>query len=108
MPNQKILIFGAEPPLSYGPESVGKLASRYGPAEGLISSRVPVDTAAANLKAVMEQVTKLISAAKDAVGEFQIAHVDVGLVIAADGSVGLIGTAVGARAEGTLTVRLQL
>ena len=108
MSNQKILIFGAEAAPSYCPESIGKLGSRYGPAESLRSSRVSLEAAAANLKAVREQVTTLISAAKDAAGELQIAHVDVGLVIAADGSVGLIGTAVGARAEGTLTVRLQL
>jgi hypothetical protein len=108
MSDQKILIFGTKAAPSYRPESMGNLGSRYAPAEGLRSSRVSVETTAANLKAVMEQVTTLISAAKDAVGELHIAHVDICLAIAADGSVGLIGTDVDARAGGTLTVRLQL
>jgi hypothetical protein len=56
----------------------------------------------------MEQVSNLVWAAKDAVGELGIAHVDVSLAIAADGSVGLLGTAVSTSATGTLTVRLHL
>lgn len=108
MSNQDILIFGAEAAPRYGPEPVSRLGSRYGPADALGSNRVPVDATAANLKVVMEQVSNLISAAKDAVGELRIAHVDVAVVIAADGSVGLLGTAVSAGAQATLTVRLQL
>ncbi len=108
MSNQNILIFGAEAPPRYGQDPIGKLGSRYGPDDSLGSSRVPAETTTANLKAVMQQVSSLILAAKAAVGELRIAHVDVGLVIAADGSVGLIGTAVSSGAEPTLTVRLQL
>jgi len=55
----------------------------------------------------MEQVAELIVAARNAVGEMRIAHVDVGLVIASDGSVGLIGTAASTGSEATLTIRLQ-
>jgi hypothetical protein len=106
--NLSILIFGAEAAPRYGPEPVSRLGSRYGPVDILGSSRVPVEATAANLKAVMEQVSNLILAAKDAVGELRIAHTDVALVIAADGSVGLLGTAISAGAKATLTVRLQL
>jgi len=56
----------------------------------------------------MEQVADLVRAAKDAVGELGIVHVDVGLAIAVDGSVGLLGTAEGTSAKGTLTVRLRV
>jgi len=108
MSNEKMLIFGAEA----GPRSgsVGTLGSRIGPTDalGLGFSRVPVEATAANLKTVMEQVSNLVWAAKDAVGELGIALVDVSLEIAADGSVGLLGTAVSTSAKGTLTVRLQL
>jgi hypothetical protein len=80
--------------------------SRFGPADTVGSSRVPIEATVASLKLVMEQVSKLVLAAKDAVGELRIAHVDVALVIATDGSVGLLGTAVDAGAKATLTVRL--
>jgi len=108
MSNQNLLIFGPEAAPRSGPVPIGNLGSRFGPTDAVGSSRVPVEATAASLKAVMEQVSNLILGAKDAVGEFRIAHVDVALVIAADGSVGLLGTAVGAGAKATLTVRLQL
>jgi hypothetical protein len=107
MSNHNILIFGAEATSSSGPGPIAKLGSRYGRADCLGSSRVPVEATATNLKAVMEQVAELILAARNAVGEMRIAHVDVGLVIASDGSVGLIGTAANTGAEATLTIRLQ-
>jgi hypothetical protein len=108
MANEKILIFGAEVAPRSG--SVGTLGSRIGPTDalGFGSSRVPAEATAANLKAVMEQVSNLVWAAKDAVGELGIVHVDVGLAIAADGSVGLLGTGASTSAKGTLTVRLNL
>jgi hypothetical protein len=119
MSNQNILIFGAEAAPSGGP--VGTLRPPYGAAgssyltAGLLSaaatpgfSRVPVEAAAASLKAVMEQVSSLFRSSKDAVGELHVVYVDVGLVIAADGSVGLLGTDGSAGAQATLTVRLQL
>ena len=108
MANEKILIFGAESAPRSG--SVGTLGSRIGPndALGLGFSRVPVEATVANLKTVMEQVSNLVWAAKDAVGELGIAHVDVSLAIASDGSVGLLGTAASTSAKGTLTIRLQV
>jgi hypothetical protein len=108
MANEKILIFGAESAPRSG--SVTTLGARIGPSDtlGLACSRVPVEATAANLKAVMEQVSNLVRAAKDAVGELGIVYVDVGLAIAADGSVGLLGTAASTSAKGTLTVRLQV
>jgi hypothetical protein len=107
MSNRNLLIFGAEAAPSHGPVSIEKLGSRYW-GESTRTSRVSVEATAASLNAVIEQVSKLILAAKDAAGELRIAHVDVALVIAADGSVGLLGTDVGAGAKATLTVRLQL
>ena len=53
----------------------------------------------------MEQVSNLIEAAKEPVGELRVAHVDVNIAIAKDGSVSLLGTAGSTTA--TLTVRLQ-
>jgi len=108
MANEQILIFGAEPTPRSG--SVSTLGSRIGPTDtlGLACSRVPVEAAAANLKAVMEQVSNRVRAAKDAAGGLGIVHVDVSLAIAADGSVGLLGTAASTSAKGTLTIRLQV
>jgi hypothetical protein len=76
MSNEKILIFGAEAPPRSG--AVGTLRSRIGPTDalGLGFSRVPVEATAANLKAVMEQVSNLVWATKGAVGELGIAHVE--------------------------------
>jgi hypothetical protein len=107
MSNQNLLIFGPEAAPRSGPAPIGALGSRFGPADTAGSSRVPIEATEASLKAVMEQVSSLVLAAKDAVGELRIAHVDVALAIAADGSVGLLGTTVGAGAKATLTVRLQ-
>jgi hypothetical protein len=119
MSNQNILIFGAEAAPRSGP--VGSLRPTYGAAgssyltAGLLSgpatprfSRLPVEVAAASLKAVIEQVSNLLEFSKDVLGELRIAHVDVSLVIAADGSVGLLGTDGSAEAGATLTVRLHL
>ena len=108
MSNQNLLIFGPEAAPRHGPAPLETLGSRFGSADTVGSSRVPIEATAASLKLVMEQVSDLMLAAKDAVGELRIAHVDVALVIATDGSVGLLGTAVGAGAKATLTVRLQL
>ena len=61
---------------------------------------------AANLGAVVEQMRHLIRAAQTAAGGLAVAHMDVNLGVAADGSVGLLGTDLKANAKGTFTVRL--
>jgi hypothetical protein len=111
MSNHKpgMLIFGAVPapwPRSLPFGMAGSSRALVHDA-GVGSSRVSVETVAANLRAVIEQVGHLIRAAQEPAGELGVVHVDVNLAIAADGSVGLLGTAVDTNAKGTLTVRLQ-
>jgi hypothetical protein len=72
------------------------------------SDRVPVETIKANLKTVMESVSELVHATQKAVGDLDVAQVEVGVAISPDGSVGLLGTGGSAGAETTLKVRLQI
>jgi len=104
-----MLIFGAMPaPRPRGMPSGMEGSSRAIVDDiGLGSSRVSVETVAANLKAAIEQVGHLIRVVRDSKGELGVAHVDINLAIAADGSVGLVGTADSRNAKGTLTVRLE-
>jgi hypothetical protein len=67
-----------------------------------------VDAIATNLGVVLEQVHALIGAALAPSSQLRVAYVDVNLAIAIDGSVGLLGTAVGTNSHGALTLRLQL
>ena len=90
-----ILIFGAE----LGPEGGEEAIPRPG--------RVPVETIKANLKTVMESVSDLVRASQKGLGDLHISHVDVGVAISSDGSVGLVGTGGSASADTTLKVRLQ-
>lgn len=104
-----ILIFGAAPaprPRSL-PFAMAGASRAIVDDAGIGPSRVSVETVAANLRAVIEQVGDLIRAAQEPAGELGVAHVDINLAIAADGSVGLLGTAANAREKGALTVRLQ-
>jgi hypothetical protein len=111
MSNSKpgMLIFAAAP----APRSRSQPYAMAGSSRAIIddvgqaSSRVSVETVAANLRAIIEQVGNLIRAAQEPAGELGVAHVDINLAIAADGSVGLLGTADSTNAKGTLTVRLQ-
>ena len=82
-----MLIFGAMPaPRLRGMPSGMEGSSRAIVDDvGLGSSRVSVETVAANLRAVIEQVGHLIRAAQEPAGELGVAHVDVNLAIAADG-----------------------
>src|SRR2546429_298454 len=91
-----ILIFGAE---------IGSEKGRQ-PIAGV--DRVPVETIKANLKTVIESVSDLVRATQKAIGDIEVPHVDVGVGISADGSVGLLGTGGSAGAETTLKVRLQI
>jgi hypothetical protein len=108
MSNHKpsMLILGAEaalrPRMPTGMEGSSR-ALVYEAGAG--SSRVSVETVAANLRAVVEQMGHLIRAAQTA-GELAIAHMDVNLAVAADGSVGLLGSDLKANARGSFTVRL--
>jgi hypothetical protein len=104
-----MLIFGAAP----APRSRSLPFAMAGSSRAIVddvgpgSSRVSVETVAANLRVIIEQVGNLLRAAQEPAGELGVAHVDVNLAIAADGSVGLLGTADGTSTKGTLTVRLQ-
>jgi hypothetical protein len=102
-----MLIFGAEaafrPRMPTGMEGSSR-ALVYEAGAG--SSRVSVEMVAVNLIAVVEQMRHLIRAAQTAAGDLAVAHMDVNLGVAADGSVGLLGTDLKANARGTFTVRL--
>jgi len=109
MSNHKpsMLIFGAEaafrPRMPTGMEGSSR-ALVYEAGAG--SGRVSVEMVAANLRAVVEQMGHLIRVAQTTTGELAVAHVDVNLAVAADGSVGLLGTELKTNARGTFTVRL--
>ncbi len=90
-----LLIFGAE------------VGSRGGEVGTLESNRIPVETIKANLKTVMESVSDLVLGTGGGVGDLRVCHVDVGVAIAIDGSVGLVGTGASASTEATLKVRLK-
>lgn len=111
MSNQKpsMLIFGAVPaPRARSlPSGMAGSGRAFVDDASLGSSRVSVETVEANLRAVIGQVGNLIRAAQEPAGDLGVAHVDVNLAIAADGSVGLLGTADSRNAKGTLTLRLQ-
>lgn len=111
MSNDKpgMLIFGAAPaPRSRSlPFAMAGSSRAIVDDVGLGPSRVSVETVAANLKAVIEQMGNLIRTAQQPAGDLGVAHVDVNLAIAADGSVGLLGTADSTNTRSTLTVRLQ-
>ena len=54
----------------------------------------------------MDQVGELVSSGEESAGKLGAVHVDVNLVICADGSVGLLGTGAGTNTKPTLTLRL--
>jgi hypothetical protein len=91
-----ILIFG------------GEVGSRAGSENALGSNRVPVETIKANLKTVMQSVNSLVHATQGGIGDLVVSHVDVGVAISIDGSVGLVGTGTSTSAEATLRVRLRI
>jgi hypothetical protein len=85
----------------------GDAEARAGEARTAEPNRAPVETVKANLKTAMESVGELVEAAREAVGDLYVCHVDVELAIASDGSVGLLGTGANASARSTLTVRVK-
>jgi hypothetical protein len=85
----------------------GDAGAQAGEARAAESNRVPVETIKANLKTAMECVGELVRAAREAVGDLHVCHVDVGVAIASDGSVGLLGTGANAAERATLTVRIK-
>jgi len=93
--NPTILIFGAR----IGPDGANDVIPR--------SDRASVETIKANLGKVMESVSDLIHATQKNLGDVQVAHVDVGVAISPDGSVGLVGTGSGTGVGATLKMRLQ-
>ena len=90
-----ILVFGTE----IGPER--------GEETGPRSDRVSVENIKANLKTVMESVNDLVHATPEGLRDLHVSHVDVGVAISPDGSVGLVGTGGSSSADATLKVRLQ-
>jgi len=85
----------------------GDAAAQSGEVRAAESNRVPVETIKANLKTAMESVGELVQAAREAVGDLHVYHVDVEVAIAADGSVGLLGAGANAGARATLTFRVK-
>jgi hypothetical protein len=110
MSNHKpsMLIFGA--PAAFRPRSMpaGMAGASRALVDdvGTVASQVSVETAAANLRTVMAQVEELLMSGQESAGKLGVAYVDVNLVICADGSVGLLGTAAGTNTKATLTMRL--
>jgi hypothetical protein len=90
-----ILIFGDQGGLAAGPN---------GPAQ---PTPVKLDTVKANLRSAVENVKCMVNAMQGAVDGLSVTYVDIGIVISADGSVGLLGSGSGANTTTTLSVRLQ-
>jgi hypothetical protein len=93
--HETILIMGDELPHDEGNATV-LLGGR----------RIPIEAIRRNLSVVIEQVGDLVRTAQESIGSVAIAHIDVQLSIAVDGSVGLLGSGASASAGGTLKVRL--
>jgi len=70
-------------------------------------TRVKLDTVKNNLKSTIDGVKCMVNAMHGAVDGLSVSHIDIGIVISADGTVGLLGAGSGANAAATLTVRLQ-
>lgn len=85
----------------------GNAGAQAGEANAIESNRAPVETVKANLRTAMESIGELVEAARGAVGELYVCHMDVELAIASDGSVGVIGAGAGAGARASLTVRVK-
>jgi len=90
-----MLIFGAQ----VAPESVEDAAPKF--------DRVPVDTIKTNFEKVMESVSDIVHAAQNELGDLHVSHIDVGVAISSDGSVGLVGTGSSAHEDAALKVRLR-
>jgi hypothetical protein len=85
----------------------GDAGAQAGEAHGPESNRVPVETIKANLKTAMESVGELVQATREAVGDLHVCHMDVGVAIASDGSVGLLGMGANDAEKATFTVRIK-
>jgi hypothetical protein len=70
-------------------------------------THVKLDTVKSNLRSTIDSVKCMVNAMQGAVDGLSVSHIDIGLVISADGTVGLLGAGSGASAAATLTVRLQ-
>jgi hypothetical protein len=110
MSNHKhnMLIFGAPPAIRPRGIPAGMAGSSRTFIEdvGAGSTQVSVEAVAANLRRLMDQVGELVSSGEESAGKLGAVHMDVNLVICADGSVGLLGTGAGTNTKPTLTLRL--
>jgi hypothetical protein len=110
MSNRKpsMLIFGAPAAIrpSGMPAGMAGSSRTFVGDVGTGSTEVSLEAVAANLRTVVDQVEELVSRGEGSAGKLGVAHVDVNLVICADGSVSLLGTAAGTSAKPTLTLRL--
>jgi hypothetical protein len=70
-------------------------------------SHISIEAIKKNLRTMMGDLEELVHSAQEGAGKLHLAHVDVQLAIAVDGSVGLLGTGVKTSTTGTLTVRLE-
>ena len=93
--NPTILIFGAR----IGTDGEDEVIPR--------SDRASVEAIKANLGKVMESVSDLVHATQKNLGDVQVSHVDIGVAISPDGTVGLVGTGSGTGVGATLQMRLQ-
>ena len=66
-----------------------------------------LDTVKNNLRSMLENVKCMVNAMQGPVDGLPVSHIDIGIVISADGTVGLLGSASRTNAATTLTVRLQ-
>lgn len=94
--NSKILIFDAHV----------DTVERH-PNEMMGVASVPLELLRANISALLKQCNELFDDAGKLLGKAQLAHVDLSVGVAVDGSVGLFGTKVGTKGNGGMTIRLQ-
>ena len=74
--------------------------------ETLGIARVPLRAIKANMEAVFADIVEMFKNVRHTLGACQVAHVDLSLGLAVDGSIGIFGSKVGAEAKGGITVRL--
>jgi hypothetical protein len=74
--------------------------------EMMASVAVPVEAIRSSLQALLGECQTIFAEASKTLGVAKLAHVDLSLSVAVDGSVGLLGAKVGSEAKGGIVVRL--
>ena len=85
---------------------VDPLPATQDPDPVLSARRVPVEALRAGMAAVLSEVGEMFKDAQGVLGSCKVDHVEISLAISADGSIGLLGTALATGAKGAIKMKL--